>query len=69
MLVKFIAVERKYRETNGMQSTLFFAAFYALIIETVVWDAFDAPIFWLICLTIPVLLKEKSLLHEASKRI
>ena len=69
MLVKFIAVERKYRETVDMQSTLFFAAFYALIIETVVWDAFDAPIFWLICLTIPVLLTEKSLLHEASKPI
>ena len=69
MLIKFIAVERNYRETDSMKSTLFFAAFYALIVETVVWDAFDAPIFWLIFLTIPMLLKEKSLLHEASKPI
>jgi hypothetical protein len=60
VLIKFLQVERNYRETDSMQSTLFFAAFYALIIETVVWDAFDAPIFWIIFLTIPMLLKERS---------
>ena len=60
MLIKFIKVEKGYREINSKKSALLFASFYALIVETIVWDAFDAPIFWIIFLTIPMMIPEKN---------
>lgn len=60
MLIKFIKVEKGYREVNSKKSALFFASFYALIVETIVWDAFDAPIFWIIFLTLPMMIAEKN---------
>jgi hypothetical protein len=60
MLIKFIKVEKGYREINSKKSALLFASFYALIVETIVWDAVDAPIFWIIFLTIPMIIPEKN---------
>jgi len=55
ILIKFIKVEKSYREALDKGSPLFFASFYTFIIETIVWDAFDSPVFWIVIIIFPIM--------------
>lgn len=55
ILIKFIKIEKSFRKNLDKGSTLFFASFYSFIIETIVWDAFDSPIFWIVIMILPMM--------------
>ena len=55
LLIKFIQSERQYRENSKNASAIFFAAYYTFIVESLSWDALDAPIFWIIFFMIPAI--------------
>lgn len=56
LLIKFIKSERQYRENSKNESAILFAAYYTFIVESLTWDALDAPIFWIIFLMIPAII-------------
>lgn len=56
LLIKFIKSERQYRENSKNGSTIIFAAYYTFMVESLTWDALDAPIFWIIFFIAPAII-------------
>ena len=51
VVIKFFKIEKKIRANRASLPSIFYIGVYTLLIETLIWDAYDAPIFWIILLS------------------
>lgn len=51
VVIKFFKIEKKIRANRASLPSIFYIGVYTLLVETLIWDAFDAPIFWIILLS------------------
>ena len=49
--IKFFKIEEKVRDARNTLPSIFYIGVYTLLIESLIWDAYDAPIFWIILLS------------------
>lgn len=49
--IKFFKIEKKVRDARSTLPSIFYIGVYTLLIESLIWDAYDAPIFWIILLS------------------
>lgn len=49
--IKFFKIEKKVRDARNTLPSIFYIGVYTLLIESLLWDAYDAPIFWIILLS------------------